>query len=381
MTKGEPPPFELYNGSRQYQNFCRLTELFPHSTMAASPQPYDFPEGSPINLPEQFNFDGQALKTEDILSETDTSALLVLQNGKLRFEEYYLTGGRDVQWISWSVAKSFVSALVGIAVAEGAINSIDDPVSNYVPTLYGSGYDGVRIEDILQMSSGVRWSEDYSDPDAEVHRLSAVMAGEATLEAFVAGMVREIEPGTVCQYNSADTQVLGLLLTYATGRSVTDYMRLKLCNPLGMESKSYWLLDKAGIELTLGGLNMTARDFAKIGELYRNKGDWNGKQILPEDWIARSVEATAEHLKAGKVIVGGHVFPFGYGYQWWLPRSDCGEFSAIGVFNQFVFVDPSKELTIVKLSANPKYGTSPDEKVNREAETVAFLRGVARECV
>jgi len=380
MTKHEPPSFELYNGSRQYQNFCRLRELFPHSTMSPSSQAFDFPQGQSIVLPDHFNFEGQTRKTEDILSETDTSAILVLQNGEVRFEQYYLTGGRDVQWISWSVAKSFISALVGIAVAEGVIKSVDDPVSDYVPTLAGSGYDGVRIEDILQMSSGVRWSEDYSDPDAEVHRLSAVMAGEATLENFVAGMVRETEPGTLCQYNSADTQVLGLLLTYATERSVTEYMQKKLYDPLGMESEGYWLLDKAGMELTLGGLNLTARDFAKIGELYRKKGNWNGKQILPEDWVVSSLESNSDHLKVGKVIVGGHVFPFGYGYQWWLPESDCGEFSAIGVYNQFVFVDPSKELTIVKLSANPQYGTSPDEEVNREAETVAFLRGVAGRC-
>ncbi|MCE7997532.1 MAG: serine hydrolase [Rhodobiaceae bacterium] len=373
----QPPAFELYNGSAQHENFCRLKELFPHSILKPASNPAVAGIGTPLPLPDQFNFEGEKRSADAFLKETDTSALLVLQNGEVRYESYFLTGGSDVQWISWSVAKSFVSALVGIAIADGHIRSVDDAISSYVPTLIGSAYEGVRIEDVLQMSSGARWSEDYSDPNAEVHRLSNVMAGQMDLETFVAGIQRDATPGTICQYNSADTQALGLLLTRATGRSVTDYMQEKLFDPLGMEAQGYWLLDSSDMELTLGGLNLTARDFAKVGELYRNNGRLNGKQIVPEEWVRRSVAPGKPHLKPGKVIVGGHVFPFGYGYQWWIPAGDRGEFSAIGVYNQFVFVDPSRDMTIVKLSSNRAYGTTPDEATNREAETVEFLRAVA----
>lgn len=374
----EPPPFELYNGTPQHENFPRMIELFPHSTMTPSPTPVEFVRGRDLALPEAYEFEGQSQSIDSFIRDTDTSALLVLQDGKARYENYFLTGGADVQWISWSVAKSFISALVGIAIEEGLIGSVDDPIGQYVPSFGGSAYDGVRIEDVLQMSSGARWSEDYSDPEADVHRLGAVMAGVASLETFVSGMQRETAPGTICQYNSADTQALGLLLTYATGRSLTSYMQEKLFDRLGMESAGYWLLDGAGMELALGGLNLTARDFAKIGELYRNKGRLNGQQIVPESWVERSIKPSAEHLQAGKVIVGGHIFPFGYGYQWWVPEGEDGEFSAIGVYNQFVYVDPSRDAVIVKLSANRAYGTSPDEAINREAETLEFLRAIAR---
>ncbi|MEO0962365.1 MAG: serine hydrolase [Pseudomonadota bacterium] len=377
MSSAQQADLGLYTGVPQHDNFQRMMDLFPSRKMEAAETPVDWPDGPAATLPESFMFEGVSRSVLSFLKDTDTSALLVLQNGEVRFEDYYLTGGRDVAWISWSMAKSFISALVGIAIGEGLIRSVDDPISTYVPRLAGSAYDGVPIRHVLAMSSGARWSEDYSDPDADVHKLSAVMAGASTLDDFVAGMQNERAAGSLCQYNSADTQALGMLLASATGRDIAEYMQQKLCAPLGMTSPSYWLLDMAGRELALGGLCMTARDFAKIGELFRNKGRFGNHQIVPADWVASSTTPTGKHQQAGKVIVGGHVLPLGYGDQWWVPAGDRGEFSAIGVYNQFVFVDPSRHAVIVKLSANRAYGTSPDEAVNREMETVEFLRAVA----
>ena len=292
-------------------------------------------------------------------------------------ELYRLSGGRQVQWISWSVAKSFVSALVGIAVSEGAIQSIDDAISDYIVVEPGSAYDGVSIRDVLQMSSGARWNEDYADATSDVHRLGATMAGAMSLDTFVATMVAESKPGTVCRYNSGDTQALGALLVHATGRSLTDFMREKLVEPLGFESDAYWLVDGTGMEMAFAGLNMTARDFAKLGELYRNKGQWNGRQIVPEEWVITSVSADAPHLQPGQPILADHPLDLGYGYQWWLPNGDRGEFSAIGIYNQLIYVDLSRGVTIVKLSANPAYGTTMDESTNREMENIALLRAIA----
>ncbi len=368
----------LYSGEPQHETFPRLKEMFPTGVMKASATPFRFPEGAPLALPRSYDFEGQARDTEAFFDATDTAALLVLQDGTVRFERYALTGGPEIQWISWSVAKSFVSALVGIALADGLIESIEDPIIRYARGLAGSAYDGVTIKDVLQMSSGARWNEDYSDPESDVNRFGKVIAGGGSLDAFVAGMVRECPPGTLCQYNSADTQALGTLLVAVTGRSVTDYMQEKLCDPLGMESTSYWLLDSQGMEMAFGGLNMTARDFARIGELFRNRGSWHGASLLPESWVTASVTPGAPHLTAGKVLVGGHPLPLGYGYQWWIPEGERGEFSAIGVYNQFVFVDPSRDVVIVKLSANRAYGTSSDESTNREVETIEFLRAIAR---
>lgn len=288
-----------------------------------------------------------------------------------------MTGGREVQWISWSVAKSFVSALVGIAVSEGHIASLADPISGYIRVEPGSAYDGVSIKDVLQMSSGARWNEDYADAASDVFRLGATMAGAMSLDDFVATMVHEAAPGTVCRYNSGDTQALGALLVKATGKSLTDYMREKLVVPLGFEADCYWLIDDTGMEMAFAGLNVTARDFAKLGELYRNKGRWNGQQIVPENWVDASVRVSAPHLVPEQPILADHPLDLGYGYQWWLPDGDRGEFSAIGIYNQLVYVDPSRAVTIVKLSANPAYGTSMDEATNREMENIAFLRGIA----
>ena len=373
-------PLALYSGQAQHQNFSRMKDLLPTSAMKPASAPFDFPEGPAIELPQSYEFEGQSRSTEAFIEDTDTSSILVLRNGQVCYERYLLTGGRDVQWMSFSVAKSFTSALIGIAVEEGFIESIEDSFTRYVPSLDGSAYEGVRIKDVLQMSSGVRWREDYSDPSAEIHDFGAVMAGKQSFETFLAGMKREYEPGTKCVYNSADTQALGLLLVKATGRSISDYMQEKLCEPLGMEAAGYWLLDCDGLEMAAGGVNLVARDFAKIGELYRNKGLWNGKQVVPREWVAASISSDVDHTKPGNVIVGDHAFKLGYGYQWWLPDGDRGEFSAIGIYNQFVYVDPSRNVVIVKLSANRAYGTTSDEATNREDETIEFLRAVAAQC-
>ncbi len=370
-------PKPLYTGLVQHDVFPHTKDLYPSRVMPASTSPFSFPLGEPIELPETFAFEGESRSSQAFLEGTDTVALLVLQGGEIRYEHYMLTGGPDVHWMSFSVAKSFLSALIGIAIEQGYIAGIEQPITRYVPSLSQSAYDGVRIKDVLQMSSGARWNEDYSDPDADIHGYTRVMSGEGSFDEFVAGMQRACEPGTLCQYNSGDTQALGMLLTRATDQSIADYMQQQLCEPLGMEAPGYWLLDCEGMELAAGGVNLIARDFAKLGELYRNHGVWEGKQIVPADWVRDSTTPDALHLKPGKVIVGGHLFPFGYGYQWWIPEGDRGEYSAIGVYNQFVYVDPSRDVVIVKLSANRAYGTSPDESTNREAENLAFIRALA----
>ena len=372
------PANGMFSGAPQHENFPRLKDLMPTGRMSPSASPFQFPSAEQAALPTHYDFEGRVKASEAFFIETDTVALLVLKDGIVRHERYALTGGRDVQWISWSVAKSFVSALVGIAVGEGLIGSIDEPISRYVPVEPGSAYDGVAIRDVLQMSSGARWNEDYNDPASDIFRLSAAMAGPSTLDHFVATMAPESKPGTVCRYNSGDTQALGALLVRATGRSITDYMQEKLVEPLGMESPDDWLRDAAGMEMAFAGLNLTARDFAKFGELYRNNGVWRGVQLVPASWVQASVRADSPHLLPGRPILADHPLDLGYGYQWWLPDGDRGEFCAIGIYNQLIYVDPSCGVVVVKLSANRAYGTSMDEATNREMENVAFLRAVAR---
>jgi CubicO group peptidase (beta-lactamase class C family) len=363
----------LFTGAEQYQNFGRVTEFFPFSTMRAAPDPQPFPENLGLQLPKTFPYRDQTVDVTTFLESTDTSALLVLSNGKIVFEQYWLTGGPQVNWLSMSVAKSFISAGIGVAVKEGLID-IQKPISDYVPSLLGSAYDGAKIKDVLQMSSGAAWNEDYGDRTSDVNRLGMLLALGGVAGDFVASLQREFEPGTVNRYNSADSQALGMLLAAATGRSVTDYLTQKIWHPLGMESNGYWLTDSAGVELAFFGLNVTASDYARLGELYRLGGTWGDQQIVSKDWVQTSTVPDAPH-----VMPGVHEdFPLGYGYQWWVPESSEGEYAAIGVYNQFIFVNPSRDLVIVKLSANSDYASSDDESAYRELETIEFFRELGR---
>lgn len=385
MTETTMPGFAglgLFTGIPQVENFCRMTELAPSVAMAPSTRPRPWPTGTPIEAPATFDLFGQERSVEAALAETDTAALLVLHRGEVRYERYELTGGPDVRWISMSVAKSVVSALVGIALAEGHVRSVDDAISDYVDVPRGSAYDGVAIRDVLRMASGARWSEDYSDPTSDARRLGAAMSGEGTLAEFVGSMVRELPPGTVCRYNSGDTQALGLLVIAATGRSLAEYTQEKLAEPLGFTAPGAWLVDAAGTEAAFACLTLTARDFARLGELYRNGGRVGEVQVVPEAWVRASLADSAPPFEPVPGMEGEP--PVGYGYQWWLPKGPAGEstgeFSAIGVYNQFVYVDPACEVVVVKLSANRAYGTSPAESENREAENIEVLRAFARRC-
>ncbi len=363
----------LFSGEEQYQNFNRVASLFPTSEMTAAPAPYKFTTGDTISLPTSFDYAGARVDVETFLAETDTSALVVLHDGALVYERYLLTGGRAVNWLSMSVAKSFISAGIGIAVDQGLLD-VEQSISDYVPALGGSAYDGVRVKDVLQMSSGAAWDETYSDLNSDVNRMGRVMALGGSTTEFVADMTREYEPGTVNRYNSGDTQALGILLRTVSGNSITAFLERNLWHPLGMESPGYWIIDSEDVEMAFFGLNATARDYAKLGELYRNRGNWNGRQIVSEDWVAASVTADGPHLQPGL----DEDFPLGYGYQWWLPESDQGEYLAIGVYNQFIYVNPANGVVIVKLSAFSDYATSEAEEAWREIETIDFFRAIAR---
>jgi len=362
----------LFSGVEQYENFNRLAEIFPHHVIKASSSPWSLPRGEAIALPETHVFDGETRNTQAFLEETDTAALLVVDDGTIVYENYWLTGGPEVHWMSMSVGKSFVSALVGIALAEGLIKSDTDPITDYVPELAGSAYDGVSIKDILQMSSGARWDEDYSNPESDIMRFIYAFGTGGSLDHFTATLVREREPGTFNYYNSMDTQALGMLLVAATGQSLSSYAEAKLWEPLGMESDAYWITDDEGMEMAAGGLQVTARDYAKLGQLYLQNGNWDGRQVVPAQWVHDSVTPDAPHVMPGL----DPEYPIGYGYQWWVPQGNEGEFSAVGVYNQFIYVNPTKRIVIVKLSANSGYGLTDDDSSWRELESFELFRAI-----
>ena len=364
----------LFTGAEQSQNFHRMHKMFPVTTMTAAPQPRPFAVGSPIELPSDFTYRGEVVETAEFLMRTDTGAVLVIKDGQIIFEQYWLSGGQQQTWLSMSVAKSFISALVGIAVEQGHIRDINHPITDYVPELVGSAYDSVRIKDILQMSSGASWNEDYGDPESDISRFSRIFALGGSMNRFTATLEPELPPGTYNRYNSTDTQALGMLLANAVGRPISEYMAEMLWHPMGGENQAYWLTDSDHMEMAFAGLNATARDYAKLGEIYRLGGLFNGRQIVPVQWVQASITPDAPHLIAGDNPASD--WPLGYGYQWWIPQGDQGEFMAIGVYNQFIYVAPESNTVIVKLSANSAYGTPDDEDASSEFESIEFFRGI-----
>ena len=362
----------LFTGAEQIDNFNRMHMMFPVTTMPAAEQPYSFLVVETVPLPTEFIYRGEQVETAEFLARTDTGAVLVIKDGAIQFEQYWRSGGQTQTWLSMSVAKSFISALIGIAIEQGHIRDINDPITDYAPELAGSAYDNVAIKDILQMSSGASWNEDYGDPESDINRFARVFALGGSMNKFATTLTREMAPGTYNRYNSTDTQALGMLLTAATGRSITEYMIENLWHPMGAENTGYWLTDADNMEMAFGGLNITARDYAKLGELYRLGGALNGHQIVPADWVSASIVADAPHLVPGDNPASD--WPLGYGHQWWIPEGTTGEFMAIGVYNQFIYIAPEADMVVVKLSANSAYGTPEDEGASSEFESIEFFR-------
>jgi len=365
----------LFTGASQHDNFNRQEDFYPINEMPGSTDPRPFPRGVDFDLPETFSHKNKIRDSRAFLERTDTAALFILHDGKIRFENYWLTGGADVAWLTHSVSKSMVATAVGLALKEGRIKSLDDPITRYVPTLKESGYDGVPIRHILQMSSGIRWTEDYADRASDINLFGVTLLTGGSYDDFVGARVSERSPGGYHHYTGMDTQALTMLVRASTQTSLADFLKEKFWHPLGMQDRAYWTTDRYGVELGLGGLSATARDLAKVGELYRNGGNWFGNQILDPAWVTASTTVTEPHLARGENPASAH--RMGYGYHWWLPEGDDQDYSAIGIYNQFIYVNPKFQTVIVKLSAYRDYANGETAEHYLEAETFSLFRAIA----
>jgi CubicO group peptidase (beta-lactamase class C family) len=362
----------LFDPEIVVSNFRSMDTMFDTAPVRRGSVAHQF-ERSIRNLPSTYVYKGQTKEVSDFLEQTWTTGMVVLQDGTIVSENYYRGNTASSKVISWSVAKSFISALVGIAVDEGHIKDINQPVTDYVPALRGSGYNGVSIKNVLQMSSGIRFNEDYGDFCSDINRLGRAIALGDSLDVFAASLRRERPPGTFHHYVSMDTQVLGMVLRAATGETLASYLESRVWQKLGMESDAYWLIDRKRMELAFGGLNAVLRDYARLGQLYLNEGQWKGQQVIPRAWVRASVTPDAPHLQPGNP---NSSWVLGYGYQWWIPQQPDGDFLAIGVYNQFIYVDPKRKIVIAKSSAYPAYNEDGQEK---ELETIAVFRAIAKQ--
>ncbi len=312
----------LFDQDRIVDNFSHMDALFETRPIPVQREAVPLPEGPRLAMPDDW---------EDWLGRRAVTGAIVLKDGERVHESYHLGTGQDDLRISWSVAKSYLSALVGIVHAQGKIDDLDDPVTKYAPRLAGTAYDGATVRNVLQMSTGVVFDEDYLDFWSDINKMGRVLALGASMDAFAAGLTEtDAPPGDHWRYVSIDTHILSMVVRGATGGSLPDLLAEELLDPMGVYGDPYYLSDGYGVAFALGGLNMTLRDYARLGELFRNGGRFFGTQIVPEDWVLESTLPSAK-TDPGRLQ---------YGYQWWMPAdARTGEFMARGIYGQYVYVD------------------------------------------
>lgn len=364
----------LFNEESISYNFINMDEFFPISTpIKASENPHIFEKKENFQLPETYFYEGEEKSLMNAIDYFQTDGMVILHKGDLIYENYWNDNKEDTRHIIWSVSKSFLSALIGIAVEEGLIESIEDPITKYLKDFIGTGYEGVSIKNLLQMSSGIGFNEDYGDPDSDINRYGRVTATGTSQREFAKTLQNARTPGTYNHYVSLDSQMLGMLVAEVSGVSIKEYLHDKIWNQIGMQDDAFYLTDHQDIEMSLGGLNATVRDLAKFGQLYLNKGSWKGKQIVPEQWVADSTIPDGKHVQpfAGEDLSSSN---WGYGYQWWVPGPVVTDYTAHGVYNQFVYVDPKTEIVIAKTSSNFRF---VEEKEFTKDAHIAIFRAIS----
>lgn len=339
---------QVYDGKLypdiQVNTFRNIDRLFPTRTVARGDTVYPLPVSDDPLQAFSYSVDGQTYDLYDVLSMNRVSGMVIIRNGEILFEKYLLGNNERTRWMSMSVVKSITATLIGAAIQDGHISSIDDLIVDYLPRFAGTAYDGVTVRHLLQMSSGVAWNETYTDPASDRRRmLEAQISGEpgAVLE-LMASLPRAAEPGTRWNYSTGETQLAGALVHAATGKPVADYLSEKIWSKMGMEADAnWWLQSPDGLEVGGSGLSATLRDYARFGMFMLNDGVIDGERVLPEGWM--------ETAGAPKVIGGEQV---AYGYMLWPFHEQS--YAAVGIFGQYVFVDPDKDLVVAMWGAQPK---------------------------
>jgi len=295
------------------------------------------PQGQPLEI-----------AVDDYMRDQRVAGMVIIHDDKIVLEKYGLDFSAHGRWTSFSVAKSLTSTLVGAAIKDGAIKSIDDKVSDYIPDLAGSAYDDVTIEQLLTMTSGVKWNEDYADPDSDVARFNAHTpdAGVDVTVSYMRKLPREAPAGEKWVYKTGETNLIGVLVSAATQKPLSDYLSEKVWANYGMEHDASWLLGPTDHEISGCCIQASTRDFARFGQFMANGAKANGQSILPEGWIAKATAKQVGIGRAGK----------GYGYQWW--TFDDGSYAAQGIFGQGIFIDPARRLVI---ASNGNWPIAADE--------------------
>jgi len=350
-----------WNQKERELGFLHFDEVFEGREVPSGDNLHELPQGLPIDAFEEGGEKEREL--EDFLTEQKVAGLLILQDGTIRLERYALGLSEAGRWTSQSVAKSVTSTLAGAAIKDGYINSVENFVTDYIPDLKGSAYEKVTLRQLLTMTTGIRWIESYTDPNSDLTKLftDPVDPGIDQIVSYMRHLPAEAEPGTKWVYKTGETHLLGVLVSSATGQTLSDYLSSKIWVPYGMEQKATWILDWTGQELAGCCLQMTLRDLARFGQFVLEGGRINGESIVPDDWFQ-----AATHTQVP--VWGG----LGYGYQWWTYAD--GTFQALGIHGQMIHIDPARHLVVAIDSAWPEA-----ESNERRAAGSKFLNTIAKE--
>jgi CubicO group peptidase (beta-lactamase class C family) len=313
----------FWNDAQRAERFRAMEQWFAGHEVPAARTTRALPKGAPLSPALQADLNA-------LMAETNAAGIMVLEDGKVRFEGYRLGMGPDDRWTSFSVAKSFTSTLLGAAVKDGFIKSLSDPVTDYIPGLAGSAYDGVTVRQLATMTSGVKWNEDYTDPNSDVAQMNrfVVEYGPDAIVAQMKALPREAEPGKKWVYKTGETNLIGVLVENAVGLPLAEYAQSKIVEPAGFAGGLFWMVDPRGGNIGGCCLSLRLSDYARMGQFVLD----GGKGAVPEGWFA---EATAPSVDFGPRAPG-----FGYGYQWW--TYPAGTFGAQGIFGQGITLFPDK---------------------------------------
>lgn len=313
--------------------FRAMEKLVDYNEIVAGDNAVELLQGEPLEM-----------DVDDYMKNQRTAGLIIIHNGKVRMEKYGLGYSNEGRWTSFSVAKSFTSTLVGAAIKDGYIKSIDDKVSDYIAGLKGSVYDDVTVEQLLTMTSGVAWNEDYEDPKSDVAVFINHEAedGLDVTVSYMRNLEREAPAGEKWVYKTGETNLIGVLVSEATGKTLSEYLTEKVWKPYGMETNAVWMTGSTGHEIAGCCISATLHDYARFGLFMLGGAKANGTSIVPDDWMSKATTSQVDIDADGK----------GYGYQWWTDAD--GSYAAQGIFGQGIFIDPSRNLVIASNSNWPR---------------------------